>query len=130
MSRTRRKPNADGSPKHPTKVRREIDVEGYLCDVVTFQGGTAAKFVSPSFRSRPDRICMRPIPPEHRAIVARYLKFVEAKAPGEHASESQAREHKRLRDLGFEVHVIDTPDGVDRVFYDPFDPTFFPPKKG
>lgn len=71
------------------------------------------KFTSPSRRSVPDRIRLALIPPEHRALVARYVSFVELKATGEKPTEAQEREHARLRALGFDVRVIDSKAGID-----------------
>lgn len=91
----------------------ERDVEKHLVKCVKKAGGTAPKFTSPGRRSVPDRLDLRHIPPEDRAIVARYVRFVELKAPGRKATLAQLREHERLRDLGFRVEVIDTKEGVD-----------------
>lgn len=95
---------------------READIEEHGGDLVKGLGGIPYKFTSPARRSVPDRLNLLPIPPEHREIVARYVRFVEYKKPGEDATESQKREHKRLRDLGFYVVVIDTKEGGDLEF--------------
>jgi hypothetical protein len=55
----------------------------------------------------PDRLILCPIPECHRAIVAKYVWFVEAKAPGKKPRVEQVREHKRLRKMGFRVEVVD-----------------------
>ena len=94
----------------------ETDIEEYGREAVKDLGGIAFKFTSPARRSVPDRLNLLPIPEHHREIVARYVRFVEYKKPGEEASEPQQREHKRLRDLGFYVSVIDTKEGVDQEF--------------
>lgn len=73
------------------------------------EGSLLLKFVSPGRNSVPDDILLRQIPPEHREIVSRYFRFVEFKAPGQKPRPSQAREHERLRALGFTVDVIDQP---------------------
>lgn len=87
---------------------REKVVEAAHRDDVKANGGLSLKFVSPGRRSVPDRIDMRPIPPEHREIVARYFNFTECKRPGEVPTAAQHREHERYRALGFVVKVIDT----------------------
>lgn len=102
--------------KRKAKPLREADIEGHGGDLVKAQGGIPYKFTSPARRSVPDRLNLLPIPEEHRALIARYVRFVEYKAPGESASESQEREHKRLRALGYYVVVIDTKAGADAEF--------------
>lgn len=98
------------------KKLRESDIESYGGDVVKGLGGIPYKFTSPSRRSVPDRLNLLPVPEEHRAIVAKYVRFVEYKAPNVTASEAQLREHARLRDLGFFVAVVDSHDGADTTF--------------
>jgi len=101
----------------------ERDVENHLVACVKKAGGMAPKFTSPGRRSVPDRMVL--MPAESRArrderfdrtvyhdIPARTV-FVELKAPGKKATDAQLREHKRLRDMGFRVEVIDTKEGVD-----------------
>lgn len=70
-------------------------------------GGKAFKWVSPGNPGVPDRIVLLPVAPEHRAIVARYLRFVECKAPGKKPTALQAKVHDQLRVLGYDVRVID-----------------------
>lgn len=74
---------------------------------VKSQGGMSYKFKSPSRNGVPDRLDLFPIPPEYREIVAKYIVFTELKDTGEEPEPHQAREHKRLRDLGFKVEVKD-----------------------
>ena len=71
-------------------------------------GHLLLKFVSPGRVGVPDDILLRPVPPEHQPIVARYFRFVEFKAPDKEPRASQVREHQRLRNMGFVVDVIDT----------------------
>lgn len=99
---------------------READIEKHGGDLVKDLGGIPYKFTSPARRAVPDRLNLLPIPPEHREIVARYVRFVEYKAPGEKATASQEREHKTLRDLGYYVTVIDTKEGADQEFINLF----------
>lgn len=73
--------------------------------------GLSLKFVSPGRRNVPDRIELRPIPPEYRELVARFVWFEEAKAPKKDARAAQKREHDRYRKLGFVVLVPDSVDG-------------------
>lgn len=85
---------------------REKRVEVNLRVKAKTAGGRAYKFVSPGRPGVPDRLITLPIPPEHREIVAKYVKFVECKSPDGSVEPHQAREHKRLRDLGFVVVVL------------------------
>lgn len=86
---------------------REKDVEADHMARVKADGGISYKFTSPARRSVPDRLDLRPIPPEHRELVARYIRFTECKKPGEKPSPAQQREHEFLRSLGFTVDVVD-----------------------
>ena len=86
---------------------RESTIEQKLCKRVEAKGGAAYKFISPSHIGVPDRLLLYPIPPEYREIVARYVRFVETKAPGKKPKPWQDREHKRLRKMGFVVEVLD-----------------------
>lgn len=95
---------------------REAEVEAYLGDVVKHLGGTPYKFTSPARRSVPDRLCLLPIPPEHQAIVGRYVRFVETKRPGQKATPAQQREHDRLRALGYRVLVLADYEEIDHEF--------------
>ncbi len=99
----------------------ESDIEDHLCNMVKTIGGTPYKFTSPGKRAVPDRLCLLPIPAEHREIVRKYVRFVEAKRPGETATPAQRREHDRLRELGFYVVVIDTKEGGDLEFNNLFE---------
>lgn len=95
---------------------KEADVEARVVANVKRLGGIAYKFTSPARRSVPDRLCILPVADEHKEIVSRYVRFVEAKRPGEVATASQQREHERLRALGFSVLVIDTKQIADTEF--------------
>ena len=72
-------------------------------------GNQMLKFVSPGLVGVPDDILLKPIPPEHQELVARYFRFVEYKKPKGPKRSTQLRRHKELRDLGFAVDVIDQP---------------------
>lgn len=88
-------------------MTRETEVEGTLRRRVNDEGGTPYKFTSPGRIGVPDRLCLFPVPKVHRDIVAQYVRFVETKAPGKKPSPHQLREHERLRDMGFQVEVLD-----------------------
>ena len=76
----------------------EKTVERALVKYVKDQGGIAYKFKSPNRRSVPDRLCLLP---------GGKILFVECKRPGAKVTQLQAREHERLRAMGFEVVVVD-----------------------
>lgn len=86
----------------------EEHIESKLRKKVKAAGGLAWKFVSPGLRGVPDRLCLYPIEAGHEEIVARYVRFVETKAPKKSAARHQLRRHKDLRDRGFYVEVLDT----------------------
>lgn len=92
---------------------RESVIEKYLHDKVTAAGGTTRKFSSAHRPNNPDRIV---IWPEGFIGFVQYIAtidFVECKAPGEKPRPGQVREHKRLRDMGCTVLVLDTKEKID-----------------
>ncbi len=72
-------------------------------------GNRMLKFESPGLVGVPDNILLKPIPPEHQELVARYFRFVEYKKPKGVPEAPQGRRHAELRALGFTVDVADTP---------------------
>lgn len=82
----------------------EKKIEQYLLKRIQGIGGECEKFTSPARRSVPDRIVTMP---------GGRLVFVECKAPGKRPTELQERDHQRRREMGFDVRVIDSKDGVD-----------------
>ena len=84
----------------------ERDIEAHLVEGVKRLGGVAYKFTSPGRRNVPDRLCVLP---------GGRVVFVELKAPGKKPTAGQAREHRRLWDLGFPVRVCDSIEAVDAV---------------
>lgn len=93
--------------KRPKRPVRESQVEADHVTRVKGEGGISYKFKSPSRRSVPDRLDLRPIPAAVQAIVAQYVRFTECKRPGEDPTAAQTREHERLRALGFAVDIVD-----------------------
>lgn len=99
---------------------REAVIERYLCEQVKAIGGIAYKFTSPAHRSVPDRLVLTKglkVGVDFVDGTASFdpgIVFVELKAPGKKPTPGQLREHKRLRDLGFRVEVIDSKEGVDK----------------
>ena len=82
----------------------EAVIEAYLVKRIRALGGECEKFTSPMRRSVPDRIVTLP---KGRII------FIELKRLGKQPSELQERDHQRRREMGFDVRVIDSKDGVD-----------------
>lgn len=91
-------------------------VEAALVGRIKRLAGIAYKFVSPARRNVPDRIVLLPVPPEHQELVARYIHFVELKAPGKSPTAGQQREHARLWALGFAVRVFDNPAAIEAAY--------------
>ena len=77
---------------------RERDVERALIRQVRKAGGLCLKFVSPGWDGAPDRVCLWP---------GGRITFVELKAPGKKPRPLQIRRIEQLRELGFEVTVVD-----------------------
>lgn len=87
---------------------RESKIERADRDRINATGSLMLKFVSPGRVGVPDNLVLNPVPPEHRDIVARYIRFAEYKKPNATPRASQLRRHQELRALGFTVDVIDS----------------------
>jgi hypothetical protein len=81
---------------------KETRVESTLRVEVKKRGGWAIKFL-PSVSGLPDRIILMP---------GGRIYFVETKSPTGTVAPHQTVVHNRLRALGFEVHVISTPESA------------------
>ena len=79
-------------------------LERKLCAEVKAMGGIAYKFVSPGRRGVPDRMCVLP---------GGRVVFVELKSYGKKPTPLQEIEIGRLKDLGFEVFVIDSTEKLE-----------------
>lgn len=99
----------DPNPVKRVRKVREADVEAYLVKRVEARGGIAEKFSSPAKRNVPDRLVQWP----RYGIVGAHVHFVECKRPGEKPTAAQDRDHKRRREMGFLVVVVDTYEAVD-----------------
>ena len=83
---------------------RESQVEQHLVEQVKARGGLVRKLQWIGRSSAPDRLVG--FPGRHA--------LVETKRPGKDAEAAQAREHQRLRAVGFDVRVLATIEEVDR----------------
>lgn len=82
----------------PKRNLLEKDIESRVCRYAEKRGWRAMKFVSPNYRSVPDRIFFK-----HPGRVF----FIEFKKPGQKPTEKQKREIDRLKAEGFDVFVVD-----------------------
>ena len=98
---------AGPSPMLPEKKRGKImlekQIERKLVNTVKAAGGLCPKFVSPGMDGMPDRLILMP---------GGRLAFVELKAPGKKPRPLQLHRHDQLRDLGFEVFVLDRQEDI------------------
>lgn len=76
----------------------ERDVEKHFVKCVQERGGEVRKVKWIGRAHAPDRL----------ALMSANHFFVELKAPGKDATAGQAREHKRLRNAGCSVYVLNT----------------------
>ena len=79
---------------------REKQIEHKLVQAVKAEGGICPKLVSPGTDGMPDRMVLLP---EAR------IGFVEV---GQKPRPIQERRHAQLRDLGFQVSVLDDPEQI------------------
>lgn len=82
-------------------MKTEKDIENYLkrkCQ------GLCLKFTSPGTIGVPDRV----------VIIPRGVFFVEVKAPGKKPRPSQLAMHKKFKDQGHQVYVVDSYESIDR----------------
>lgn len=86
---------------------RESQVEAHLVRVVARLGGEIRKVQWIGRRGAPDRVVL--------LLGVREI-WVELKRPGKDAEDHQQREHKRMRDMGCIVVVLDTVTAIDRFF--------------
>ena len=84
----------------------EKTIENYLVKRIQSLGGECEKFTSPMRRSVPDRIISMP---------GGRIVFVEVKRFGKQATEMQARDHQRRREMGFSVWTVDSKAAVDHL---------------
>ena len=82
---------------------REKSIELKLTRMVKKLGGICPKWVSPGFDGVPDRIVLLP---------GGRIAFVEVKAPGKEPRPLQIARHSLLRQLGFQVFILDDPEQI------------------
>lgn len=77
---------------------REKEIEQALVKAVKARGGMCPKLTSPGMDGMPDRMVLLP---------QGGMSFVEVKAPGKKPRPLQVHRHEELRNLGFQVVVLD-----------------------
>lgn len=82
---------------------KESTIESNFVKQVKAMGGMAIKLISPNFAGLPDRLVLLP----HGRMF-----FVELKATGQKPRPLQIVVHRKLRELGFTVYVIDSNEKV------------------
>ena len=93
---------------------RESEIEKYLVKKVKALGGEVRKVKWIGRNGAPDRLVMFPVT-KQKFIDGMWgtTLWVELKATGKVTEPHQYREHKRMRDMGQTVYVIDSLEGVD-----------------
>lgn len=88
-------------------------VERKLVELVKLNKGMCIKLLCNHIQGLPDRLCLFP---------GAKLAFVELKTTGEKPKKIQLYIHKKLRNLGFKVFIIDTvqnvKDFIDMMVYE------------
>ena len=82
---------------------RERELELKLRKATAERGGFCLKFTPTNWVGAPDRLVVLP---------GGKLGFVEVKAPGQKPRAIQERRHEQLRELGFQVSVLDDPEQI------------------
>ena len=82
---------------------REKQIESKLVKAVKAAGGICPKLVSPGMDGMPDRMALMP---------GGRIGFVEVKAPGKSPRPLQTNRHRMLRQLGFQVFVLDDTEQI------------------
>lgn len=81
----------------------EKQIENKLKTAVKKNGGIALKLVCPAFAGMPDRLILLP---DGR------IGFAELKASGKKPRPLQLSRHRLLRELGYQVYIIDDPEQI------------------
>lgn len=86
---------------------RETKIEKDVVQYAKDRKGIAYKFTSPNCNGVPDRLVLLPLPPLLQKALSPYMFFVECKAPGKKLRPLQTMERNKIRNLGYNVKVID-----------------------
>lgn len=89
-----------------SRQNSEKVIERTLTKKVSNLGGLCLKFISSFCIGMPDRLVLLP---GGRAF------FVELKSTGQKARKIQLVRHETLRNLGFEVYIIDNLEDIDLI---------------
>lgn len=81
-------------------------IEKKLGEGVKKRGGWSLKLLSTHMTGLPDRICLMP---------GGVVFFVELKSTGKTPSKIQGIVHRKLREMGFSVYVVDTTEKLNEV---------------
>jgi hypothetical protein len=92
---------------------RESEIEKYLVKRVKELGGEVRKVKWIGRRGAPDRMVLLLPLVKGVGFWLPTIIWIELKATGKVAEPHQLREHKRMRDMGQRVEVIDSIEGVD-----------------
>jgi len=87
-------------------LMRESVIEMTLTKRVAQMGGKALKFISPGNTGMPDRLVLLP---------KGKVGFVEVKAPGKAPRPLQLVKHEMLKNLGFQVYVLDDCKQIEEI---------------
>ncbi len=88
---------------------KESEIEKRLVNKVKDDGGLALKLVSASNNGYPDRLVL---------IAIGHIAFVEVKVKGAKPRALQIKRHKKLRDLGFKVYILDDEKDIGGIIND------------
>lgn len=91
------------------KKDNEKIVERKLVEICKEYGALCIKLLTYQFTGLPDRMCLFP---------GGIIVFVELKSTGEKPRKIQLAVHKKLRELGFRVEVIDTIEDVENLVFE------------
>ena len=91
------------------RIDSEKAVERKLVEMCKENGALCIKLLTYQFTGLPDRMCLFP---------GGTIIFVELKTTGEKPRKIQLSIHKKLRELGFRVEVIDTIEDVENLVFE------------
>lgn len=91
------------------KIESEKAIERKLVEMCKENGALCIKLLTYQFIGLPDRMCLFP---------GGTVVFVELKTTGEKPRKIQLAIHKKLRELGFRVEVIDNVEKVESLIYE------------